>query len=137
MQITAYTISLTVEDVAASSTFLTNHFGFRQESAADGFAKLGHDNGGMKIVFLRRGIKVLPESYRDQHAAGLILAFDVTNLAAEESRLRGEGVTITMPVREDPWGERSFQVTDPNGVIIQLVEWVTPSQSMTQDTLTS
>ncbi len=32
-----------------------------------------------------------------------------------------------MPLREEPWGERLFQVTDPNGVIVQFVEWVTPS----------
>lgn len=31
-----------------------------------------------------------------------------------------------MPLREEPWGERLFQVTDPNGVIVQFVEWVTP-----------
>ncbi|WP_433271540.1 hypothetical protein ACQPZF_12660 [Actinosynnema sp. CS-041913] len=24
---------------------------------------------------------------------------------------------------EEPWGERLFQVTAPNGVVVQLVEW--------------
>ncbi|MGF6940862.1 putative glyoxalase superfamily protein PhnB [Streptomyces auratus] len=28
-----------------------------------------------------------------------------------------------MPLREEPWGERLFQVTDPNGIVLQLVEW--------------
>jgi len=32
-------------------------------------------------------------------------------------------VDITMPLREEPWGERAFQVTDPNGVIVQLLDW--------------
>ncbi|XXV42315.1 VOC family protein [Sorangium sp. So ce302] len=41
--------------------------------------------------------------------------------------MRSEGVEITMPLREEPWGERLFQVTDPNGVVIELVEWATPS----------
>ncbi|MFI0420946.1 hypothetical protein [Spongiactinospora sp. 9N601] len=36
-------------------------------------------------------------------------------------------MAITMPLRVDPWGERLFQVTDPNGVVIQLVDWVTPA----------
>ncbi|AJC61484.1 hypothetical protein GZL_08961 [Streptomyces sp. 769] len=31
-----------------------------------------------------------------------------------------------MPLRQEPWGETLFQVTDPNGVIIQFVEWSTP-----------
>lgn len=74
-------------------------------------------------MFLRRGIQVLPEGFRDQHASGIILAFTVSDLATEERRIRDEGVQITMPLREEEWGEKLFQVTDPNGVIIQLVEW--------------
>jgi uncharacterized glyoxalase superfamily protein PhnB len=26
-----------------------------------------------------------------------------------------------------PWGERAFQVTDPNGVIVQLLDWNAPA----------
>lgn len=130
MQITASAVSLTVEDVAASSTFLTNHFGFHEEAADENknFASLRREDVGMKVIFLRRGCEVLPESYRNQHAAGLILAFNVTNLESEEHRLQEEGVIITMPLLEEPWGERLFQVTDPNGIIIQLVEWVSATQ---------
>jgi hypothetical protein len=28
-----------------------------------------------------------------------------------------------MPLTVEEWGERLFQVTDPNGVIIQLMDW--------------
>lgn len=123
MQITGSAVSLTVEDVTASADFLQKHFGFAEQMAADGFVSLGREDAGMNVVYLRRGIEVLPEDVRDQHAAGLILAFVVTDVAGEEARLRSEGVTITMPLREEPWGETLFQVTDPNGVVIQLVEW--------------
>jgi len=47
----------------------------------------------------------------------------ITASEGELARLRAAGVTITMPLREEPWGERAFQVTDPNGVIIQLLDW--------------
>ncbi|MER6000747.1 VOC family protein [Nonomuraea angiospora] len=82
------------------------------------------------IVLLARGIQVLPPEQRDQHAAGLILAFTLdTGLQDQERRLRDAGVEITMPLREEPWGERLFQVTDPNGVIVQFVEWATPDNA--------
>jgi uncharacterized glyoxalase superfamily protein PhnB len=122
LRITTSTVSLTVNDVAASQAFFTKHLGYREQAAADGFASLAHDDA-VALVLLRRGIEVLPSEQRDQHAAGLILAFTVTGLEAEEQRLRAEGVEITMPLREEPWGERLFQVTDPNGVIVQFVEW--------------
>ncbi len=121
--ITKSTLSLTVDDVTASSGFFTTHFGYTEQVAADGFASLAHEDA-VDVVLLRRGTEVLPVGFRDQHAAGLIVAFTVTDLAAEHERLRAAGVEITMPVREEPWGERLFQVTDPNGVIVQLVEWV-------------
>ncbi|MEO3746961.1 VOC family protein [Plantactinospora sp. B5E13] len=126
MKITSSAVSLNVDDVAASSDFLTTHFGFRQEMAADGFASLTRDDAGMNVVFLRRGLATLPADQRDDHARGLILAFVVDDLEGELARLQAEGVTITMPLTTEEWGERAFQVRDPNGVIVQLVDWNGP-----------
>jgi len=123
MIITSSAVSLTVDDVAASSRFLTTHFGFREEMAADGFASLARDDAGMNVIFLRRGLATLPDDQRDDHASGVILAFVVDDLEAELARLQAEGVGITMPLTVEDWGERAFQVRDPNGVIIQLVDW--------------
>jgi uncharacterized glyoxalase superfamily protein PhnB len=123
MHITSSAVSLNVDDVAASSRFLVEHFGFREEMAADGFASLAREDAGMNVVYLRRGLESLPEDQRHDHAAGLILAFVVGDLEGELARLQAEGVTITMPLTKEEWGERAFQVRDPNGVIIQLVDW--------------
>jgi uncharacterized glyoxalase superfamily protein PhnB len=123
MRITSSAVSLTVDDVPAASAFLVEHFGFAEDMAADGFAALSRPDTGMSVIFLRRGIPVLPADQRDIHAAGLILAFTVDDLDAELARLQDEGVTITMPLVQDEWGERSFQVRDPNGVVVQLLDW--------------
>ena len=123
MKITASAVSLNVADVAASVRFLTAHFGFTEEMSADGFASLARDDAGMNVVFLRRGLDILPDDQRDDHATGLILAFEVEDLEGELARLQAEGVAITMPLRSEEWGERAFQVRDPNGVIVELLDW--------------
>ncbi len=123
MRITGTAVSLNVDDVPASSAFLVRHFGFREEMAADGFASLSREDAGVNVAFLRRGLPTLPADQRDVHAAGLILAFVVDDLEGELRRLQDEGVTITMPLTVEEWGERAFQVRDPNGVIVQLVDW--------------
>ena len=123
MQITASAVSLNVDDVPASSQFLIDHFGFQEAMAADGFASLTREDAAISVVFLRRGLPTLPADQRDVRATGLILAFEVTDLEGELARLEGEGVTITMPLTSEEWGERAFQVRDPNGVIVQLVDW--------------
>ncbi|MER5424785.1 VOC family protein [Streptosporangium roseum] len=48
-------------------------------------------------------------------------------IAAEQERLRREGATITEPLRQEPWGEWVLRLTDPNGVVVQLVEWQPPA----------
>ena len=90
--------------------------------AADGFVSLRREDAGMTVVFLRLGLEILPDDQRDNHATGLILAFVVDDLDGELSRLTTEGVPITMPLRVEKWGERAFQVTDPNGIIVELVD---------------
>ncbi|MFJ8752819.1 VOC family protein [Streptomyces sp. NPDC102441] len=129
MQITTSTVSLTVDDVVASKTFFTDHLGYKETVSTEDFASLAREDNAVDIVLLRRGIDVLPATQRDQHASGLILAFTLTGLEGEEKRLCAEGVEITMPLREEPWGERLFQITDPNGVVIQFVEWAAAPDS--------
>lgn len=126
MHVSASTVSLTVADVDASRDFFRTHLGYEVAMAQDGFASLTREGAAVDIVLLRKGNEVLPAEQRDREAGGLILALTVTGLAAEEARLRAAGAPITMPLREEPWGERLFQMTDPNGVVVQLVEWAVP-----------
>lgn len=127
MQITVSTVSLTVDDVTASLKFFTSHLGYKEIAADDGFASLTRGDAAVDIVLLRRGSEVLPADRRDRHAAGFVLAFTVTGIEGEERRLRDRGVAVTMPLRQEPSGERWFQVTDPNGIVVQFVEWAAPA----------
>ncbi|MFX0591699.1 VOC family protein [Melissospora conviva] len=125
MQITGAAISINVADPAASAAFVTRHFGFTEVMSADGFVSLAHKDLGFNLVYLRTGLASLqPESLKQQSVAGLLVAFEVADIAAEYDRLRNDGVEITTELQTEPWGERFFQVTDPNGVILQLVQWM-------------
>ncbi|MDR2895185.1 MAG: VOC family protein [Propionibacteriaceae bacterium] len=123
MRIISSAISLTVPDAATSGAFLIDHFGFTADMQADGFISLSRPDAGMNIIFLNQGLPTMPADQRDLHASGLIIAFIVDDLEGELARLESEDVTITMPLTVEEWGERAFQVRDPNGVVIQLVDW--------------
>ncbi|HEY4452825.1 MAG TPA: VOC family protein [Pseudonocardiaceae bacterium] len=123
MQVTQSSVALTVADVDASVEFFTRHFGYRRQIGVDGFAFLDRDDA-LGIALMRTGYEVLPEGVRDRHAAGVIVVFVVDDLEGELARLEREGVTITLPLRTEDWGERLFQVEDPNGVTVELVDWV-------------
>ena len=126
MQITSSAVSLNVADERASATFLRDHFDFAEEMSAQGFASLSRPDVGFNVIYLRTGLPTFKPASLAGHAAdGLLLVFVVDDVDAEAERLAEKGVAFTTPLETEPWGERYFQVTDPNGVVIQLVQWMT------------
>ena len=124
MKVLTTTLAMTVPDPAASSAFLSRHFGYREDMAFPGGAALSHPDGGPVLFFLRPGLNEVAEEVRDATVQGLVLALTVEDLEAEEARLRAEGAVPLQPIQQDEWGERRFQVADPNGLLVQLVAWV-------------
>ena len=125
MPITASAVSLNVADPAASGAFAERHLGFKEDMSADGFVSLSRPDAGCNLIFLRTGLETFkPDSMRGS-ADGVLIVFVVDDVDAECERLQGEGVTLTTPLETEPWGERFFQVSDPNGVVVQFVQWVT------------
>lgn len=125
MRITASAISLNVEDPASSASFAKRRLGFTEDMADAGFVSLSRQDAGFNLIYLRTGLETFkPESMRGSNADGLLVVFVVDNIDEEYARLQQEGVRITTPIQTEPWGERFFQVTDPNGVVVQLVQWV-------------
>jgi catechol 2,3-dioxygenase-like lactoylglutathione lyase family enzyme len=128
MHVTASAVSLNVADVDASVGFLTEHFGFTVEMSADGFASLSRPDVGFNVALLRVGLPTFkPATHAGPAGPGLLLAFVVDDIEAEWERLR-DAVPVATPIETEPWGERYFQVLDPNGLVVQIVQWVAVEQ---------
>src|SRR5687768_11721007 len=98
--------------------------------AAEGFVSLSREDAGFNLVYLQIGLKTLkPEHMRDRRADGLLVVIVVDDIDGEYARLQGEGVPVTTPIQTESWGERFFQVTDPSGIVIQLVQWMAETKT--------
>jgi uncharacterized glyoxalase superfamily protein PhnB len=53
---------------------------------------------------------------------GVFLAVEVDDAQARHDELVARGVEITSPLAVQPWGHRSFEITDPNGLHLVLFE---------------
>jgi catechol 2,3-dioxygenase-like lactoylglutathione lyase family enzyme len=125
LHVRAIAISLNVPEPAASAQFLREHFGFTTAMEADGFVSLQHPDGGPNVIFLRTGLETFKPADRSGSAGdGLLLVFEVGDLDLQHERLVAEGVPVVTPTETEPWGERYVQYRDPNGLIIQLVQWM-------------
>lgn len=124
MNITASALSLNVAEPELSAAFLETHFDFARTMNEDGAIALEREDAGFSVIFLRTGLgSFKPESHAASAGAGLLIAFVVDDIDAEWERLRGD-VLVATAIETEPWGERYFQVLDPNGIIVQLVQWV-------------
>ena len=133
MKITATALSLTVANPDASARFLEQTFDFQREMGADGFVSLTRPDLAFNIIYLRAGLPTFkPRERATRTADGLLIVLVVDDIDAEYERLIAAGTTILTPIETEEWGERYFQVEDPNGVIIQPVQWVAaPPESVT------
>lgn len=127
MNVTSTAISLNVADVEASAGWVQQHLGFTVAMAADGFSSLNHEQSGTNLIYLRTGLETFKPASAAGEANGLLVVFTVDDIDAQYERLRAEGVEVVTPIETEPWGERYFQMADPNGIIYQLVQWVEPT----------
>jgi catechol 2,3-dioxygenase-like lactoylglutathione lyase family enzyme len=125
VKITSSAVSLNVADVEGSARFARDHLGFATEMEADGFVSLARDDAGFNLVFLRTGLETFrPREVAGSAGTGLLVVFVVEDIDEQYERLRSAGVAVVTPIENEPWGERYFQVKDPNGIVYQLVQWV-------------
>jgi predicted enzyme related to lactoylglutathione lyase len=133
LKITASAISLTVADPERSARFLEQRFDFEREMAAEGFVSLTRPDIGFNVIYLQAGLPTFkPRDRAARTADGILIVLVVDDIDAEYERLTAAGTAILTPIETEEWGERYFQVEDPNGVIVQLVQWVAaPPETVT------
>ena len=57
---------------------------------------------------------------------GVYLTIEVADVDALYEAIKTKGITITVELRDEPWGDRHFAIVDPNGIGIDLVTYTEP-----------
>ncbi|MFF4606982.1 VOC family protein [Streptomyces sp. NPDC001339] len=127
MHFTKLGTALLTDDVAASARFYADNFGFQRVVELDWYASLQHpQHPDHHLDFTLRGHEAMPEDFRTQQTGGALLGFLVEDAEAEEAALRAKGVPIAVPVRDEPWGQRRFNVWAPEGTLIEVLQTIAP-----------
>lgn len=113
-------------NIQESIAFYCDFLGFRIKDELDGFYVLQHiDNpeyelllGPPKSPFVN---KLFHPAFSGQ---GLIFQMEVDDVDAEYARLKKLGVKITIDLVEEEGNGRHFTITDPNGILIDIVTFV-------------
>ena len=114
MQPIEYLVPMVVTDkVAETKDFYTRHFDLQVSFDCGWYVALkakARAHGPFEIAFRE------PRGGEPCCTAGLTFGLQVADADAEQARLEAAGVPIVKPIGDNPWGDRSFLVRDPNGL---------------------
>jgi uncharacterized glyoxalase superfamily protein PhnB len=114
MQITQLKdLGVVTDHLAASRDFYVQQLGFEPVFVSDWYIHL--KNGAVEL-----GLMAATPEMRAAPANGVWLSVGVADVDAEYARLKAAGAAIDAEPKDQPWGERSFFVRDPNGFGVNL-----------------
>ncbi|QQR38798.1 VOC family protein [Devosia rhizoryzae] len=117
---------LQVLDVAATAQYYCDMFGFTPVFESDWYVHLrGQGDGLFELAVMDFNHDSIPAVGRTP-SSGVILSFYVDDAAAEAQRLEAAGATIAQPLRDEVFGQRHVIVSDPNGILVDVITAIEP-----------
>lgn len=127
MKLASYYPVIACADPAATRDFYVRYFGFTVAYDSGWYFHLLQANDPrVNLGILEAGHDSVPQGYR-KPVRGLLLNFEVADVDAEHARLKAAGLPILLSLRDEPWGQRHFIVSDPNGVMIDVIKPIPPA----------
>ncbi|GHH03814.1 VOC family protein [Comamonas sp. JC664] len=129
MKITSYYPVIMTNDVAGTAAFYVKHFGFSPRFTSDWYIHLQSDDAEQVALAVLDGRhETVPASARGGTVAGTILNFEVEDPDAVYRDAQAAGLPILLPLRDEAFGQRHFITADPNGVLIDVIKPIPPSE---------
>ena len=129
MKTTSYYPVLMVDEVAPIAAFYVEHFGFRPLFESDWYVHLqSADSKRVNLGIVQGDHETIPEEGRGR-TSGLLINFEVRDPDAVYERILAAGLPILRSLRDEPFGQRHFITKDPNGVLIDVIKPIPPSEA--------
>ena len=126
-----YTI-MYVENVADSLAFYERAFGLKRgllhEGGDYGELVTGETKLAFSSVQLMRQLGKSP-SPANPDAPVFEIALETDDVAAALEKAKEAGAIVKQDVRDEPWGQTTAYIADPNGYLVEICSPVAPSGS--------
>ncbi len=108
---------VTVKSLASLKDFYCAHFGFAVSMETPGYLHLAGSSGA-ELAFMTQDAAA-PEAFTGK---GLTLCLEVADVDAEAGRLSQADLPVVVPLKDNPWGDRSIIFRDPVGVHVYVYQ---------------
>lgn len=131
MKLNSFYPVIQTEQVASTSAFYVEHFGFEIVFQSDWYVSLkaAHGSTPFELAILDPRHETIPASFQAS-VKGLILNFEVDDVNAEYERLNERAkLPLHLELRDEEFGQRHFITSDPSGVLIDIISIIPPSEA--------
>jgi catechol 2,3-dioxygenase-like lactoylglutathione lyase family enzyme len=127
MQVNSFYPVLMSDNIAATRDFYVCYFGFQVTFEADWYVSLRSADARFELAFVAYNHATVVAAYQ-KPVQGLLLNFEVADVDAEYERLiTGAALPLRRELLTEDFGQRHFATSDPNGVLIDVIQIVPPS----------
>jgi catechol 2,3-dioxygenase-like lactoylglutathione lyase family enzyme len=129
MKATQYYPVIMTDRVRETAQFYIDHFRFRALFESDWYLHLqSSEDEHVNLAVLQSTHETVPVVARGKSAAGILINFEVEDVDREYERVRSARLPILLALRDEPFGQRHFVTEDPNGVMIDVIKPIPPSE---------
>jgi uncharacterized glyoxalase superfamily protein PhnB len=128
MRTTSYYPVLMTGDVAGTAAFYVEHFRFKPLFESDWYVhQRSSEDRRVNLGVVQGDHETIPEEGRGR-TSGLLINFEVRDPDAVYERVVAAGLPILRSLRDEPFGQRHFITRDRNGVLIDVIKPIPPSE---------
>lgn len=110
--------------LAESKAFYTNVLGFSVKFENDFYLLLESPQNGGEISFLKPNHPSQQAIFQQEfNGRGVYLTVEVKDIDKIYKNFKLKSLPIVVDLRDEPWGDRHFAITDPNGISIDIVKY--------------
>lgn len=117
-----------VKNLSKAKTFYESNFDFKVAFKNEWYLHLV-SNSGIQVAFMLPDQKTQPDFFRQSYTGkGVIFSLEVNDADSVYSFAKKQSLNIVLDLRSEEWGQRHFSLKDPNGVYIDIVQAIKPSE---------
>lgn len=134
MDINSFYPVVMAKDISESKEFYTQHFPFDVTFETDWYVSLKSQGEPVfELALLEPTHPTVPNGFGHQFEQGLLFNFEVNDVDSEYERLCDAGLPMHIGLRSEDFGQRHFITSDPNGVLIDVIQPIPPSDEYQED----
>lgn len=122
----------TVYDLDAAKAFYASLFSFGVAFENEWYLHLVSETG-IQVGFMLPNQPTQPEIFQKPYDGnGVIFSLEVEDVDSAYAEAKGKSLDIVLELRSEDWGQRHFCIKDPNGIYLDVVQAIEPTEEYQQ-----